>query len=64
MRLPAMRYRQHTFQGRKTAIENEFKVAELALRQDERGQRLGLGGQLGVPWLVADEQVLELAAVR
>ena len=52
-----------TFERREAAIEQQLEVAELALAEDERRQRLRFGCKFGLARQISRKQVLEHAAV-
>jgi hypothetical protein len=52
------------FKRRETAIEDEFKVAELPLGQGYGRQALGLSGELGAARQVSRKEILELPPMR
>lgn len=53
-----------TFKWRKATVEDQLEIAKLTLSQDERSERLGLGGELIVTRGIAGEQVLQDTTVR
>lgn len=50
---------QRTLKRREATVEDQLKIAKLALGQDDGGQALSLGRELGVARRIASEQVLE-----
>lgn len=52
-----------TFEGREAAGDEQFEIAQLALGEEQRGERLGLGRELRLARQVACQEVLEDAAV-
>jgi hypothetical protein len=55
---------KHTFKWRETAIENQLKIAQLSLCQDNGRERLGFSSELCLSGQVSGEEILEDAAVR
>lgn len=58
------REKGHTFQRRKTAIDYEFKIAELPFCKDDSGQSLGLFAKLFATRGITSQQILQSAAMR
>lgn len=54
---------QRTFKGREATVEDELKIAKLALGQHDGCQCLGLSGELGMARSVAGDQVLQDATM-
>lgn len=54
---------QRTFKRRETAGDEQFEIAELALREVESRKSLGLGLELSLTGRIPREEVLEDAAV-
>lgn len=55
--------RKRTFERGETTGDEQLEITQLALAEEQRGERLGLGGQLGLARQIAREEVLEDAAV-
>lgn len=53
-----------TFNGREATVEDQLKIAEVTLSEDEGGELLGLGLELGLARQIAGEEVLEDTTVR
>lgn len=60
---PGAGNKRRTFEGRETAIEQQLEIAEMPLGEGNRGEGVGLGGELGPAGQVAGHQVLEDSAV-
>lgn len=54
---------ERTLKRRETAIEQQLEIAEVPLGEGQRGEGVGLGGELGLAGSVAGEEVFENPAV-
>lgn len=55
---------QETLEGREASRDDKFKIAQLALGEDDVGDSLGLLEELVMNGQIADDKILEDSTVR